>query len=192
MNLLENPWGYAIVLIIGALVNWLAKRSQDRQAAPSPKGEATSRANANPTSAEYNLEDALRRFMGEDPLTSRPVPPVIPESDPAGTTQFADAREVRLRSTPGQSLADTPIPPRETVPGIASMSRGEVEAEAAMIRFEDSREQGLLSKVAPDQHFRLRGSKSTRRTSTSWRRPGTARQAWVASIVFGPPPSLRP
>jgi hypothetical protein len=191
MNLFENPWGYAIVLIIGALVNWLAKRSQNRQAAQSPQGDVPP-AKANPSSAEYNLEDALRRFMGEDPLAPRPLPPVIPESGPAGTTQVADAGEVQFRSTPGQSPADTRVPPRETVPGFVTLTRGDAEAETAMLRSEDSREQGLLSRAAPDQHFRLRASKPTRRTSTSWRRPGTARQAWVASIVFGPPPSLRP
>ncbi len=188
-NPFENPWGYAIVLIIGALVNWLAKRSQNRQATQPPPGDRPP-ATGNPPSSEFNLEDALRRLMGEEPLPPRQRPPVISDSAQSGPPSDGQTDEVEVRSTLGHSQSAIPTSLGQAAPGTVTRTTIDAEWEEAMHRFGNSRDKGRPSRDILEHRSTRRASSVNPRKPTPWRNPVSARQAWVASIVFGPPPSL--
>jgi hypothetical protein len=186
----DNPWVVAVIIIVGALANWLAKRRQEKQAeslseddeAPAPSGKPA---------GEINLEDVFRRLMGEEPPASRPAPPPMPASHPS-----------ELRPRP-EWQEDEPIQPvRQNVPPVRPPLIGgsqpsvtttavSEQLEQATRRFDELSEQGRHpATVTHLRHgHRLRG---TRRTASRWRDPRSARQAFVAAMVFAPPKSLEP
>ncbi len=73
-GLFDNPWIVAVIVIVGALVNWLSKRRQEKSAGPPPGGDEPS-PSAGKAPGEFNLEEALRRLMGE-----APPPPLLPRT----------------------------------------------------------------------------------------------------------------
>ncbi len=74
-SLFDSPWVVATVIIVGTLINWLAKRREEKKAAQ-PAGDGSPPAEDPP--GEFNLEETLRRFLGEEPL---PRPPPLPPAN---------------------------------------------------------------------------------------------------------------
>lgn len=189
-GLFDNPWVVAVVLIVGALTNWLAKRRQEKQAESPPEAEEPLPSTGKPP-GEFNLEEALRRLMGEEPSEPVPAPRPNPdlsrdESPPVPDWEEEESYQTARQTTP-------PLrPPRIAVAQaiIATTAASEQQAQAAH-RFEQLNEQGRhpATVVSHVRAYRLHAGK---RAASPWRNPRSARQAFVASVVFAAPKSLEP
>ena len=187
-GLFDNPWLVAVIVIGGALVNWLSNRRAGKQPSDQPEGEAPS-VPSGKAPGEFNLEDALRRLMGEPPPA--PVPPRIPRADRSELQPEPDWQE----EEPFQPVRQTVPPLQPPLIAVAPASftttaLSEQEEEAAR-RFEQFNEQGRHPATVIG-HRRGYGSGAGRRTRSRWRDPRSARRAFVASLVFGPPKGLEP
>src|SRR5688572_17309844 len=100
-GLFDEPWIVALVVIAGALVNWLSKRRQEMQARQPSKGDEPSPSAGN-RPREGSLEETLRRLIGEEP----PAPPRIPGEDPSQLPPVPERQE----EEPFQSVWQT-VPP---------------------------------------------------------------------------------
>lgn len=175
-GLFDSPWTVAIFVLAGALINWLSKRRAD-QAAENQPPEPDS-AGAPPPPAP-NWEENLRR-MFEDKSPEQPGPPVNPPP--------------LLRRAPTQG--QTPLPPviksverTDLVPPTSDEGRSLEELpEPAVRRYELS--SAAHAAQAREASQRLQRSRKTRPISISLRRAHAARQAYAASLVFGPPKGL--
>jgi hypothetical protein len=179
-GLFDNPWVVALIVIGGALANWLAKRRQEKQAERPVEGDEPSPSSGKPP-GEFNLEETLRRLMGEEP----PAPPPIPRAAPGEVPPVRDWQE----EEPFQPLSQTVPTLRPPLIAVAHASAAsEQQAEAAR-RFEQLNEQGRHPATVVGHPHGDR-SRAARRTASRWRDPRSVRQAFVASMVFAPPKSL--
>lgn len=194
----DNPWLVAVFIIVGMLSNWLMKRRQEKesrsrseQAEPPPIAEKPK--------SEFDLEAALRRLLDEDPPGQQPAPPVIPrtgqiEPPPIPDYQaegFDDAEQMERteRRESRGALAEAPtMRPATIVPGVNRVTTLTPEQNQAAARFRQLEERSRLRITAPDKHRRA----SAATQSMHWRNRHTARQAFVASLIFGPPKGLEP
>ena len=148
----------------------------------------------------------MRRLLGEPPPPkSPPPPPVIPGAQrppPLADPRQPDAEELRSRQTwqeeaeegwaeDGEQPRPTPLPMR---PPLVSQSPvgvtvpTEAQAQAAR-RFAQLNEAGQHpATVVHGGDSRLHACAR----AAYWRNPQNARQAFVASLVFGPPKGLEP
>lgn len=195
-GLFDNPWVVLAILIGSALANWLAKRRQEkleRQAGQPPEAEEPAPA-SRPLPGEFNLEETLRRLMGEEPPAT--PPPVIPRA------AHGELPPVRSRSE------ETPFPPERARPpakpplpvlrppivvppvNLASFAASK-EVEQAEQRFEQLTERVrqpakvVVHKHQPSAHL-------GRRRASPWRDVRGVRRAFVASLVFAPPKCFEP
>ncbi len=178
-SLFDSPWMVAALIVGSALVNWLSKRRQEKQAGK-PSGNDEPPPRSDQPSGEISLEETLRRLMGEDPLAPQTAPPPIPDWEEEAPFQPARETVPALR------------PPPIAMPhaGITTTAARE-HLEQAVRRFEQLNELGRhpATVVRHGRGHRLPGS---RRVASRWRDPQSARRAFVASIVFAPPKSLEP
>lgn len=201
-GLFDQPWLVAVFIIVGLISNWLMKRRQEQEAARRPEGERPS-APEKPEE-EFDLETAMRRLLGEPPPTQSPSPPpVIPGAQKP--PPLADARQSdteAVRSGPawqeeseegwaedGEQLR--PPPPLRPPPVAPSSARVTVPTEAqaqAARRFAQSSAPGG-GRSAPVPQGRAAPPAAEPRTAY-WRNARNARQAFVASLVFGSPKGL--
>ncbi len=107
-GLFDSPWLVAVIIIVGALSNWLTKRRQEKQAEHRPEGDEPSPASSKPP-GELNLEEALRRLMGEEP----------PAPVPARRHSCARPR-ASCRPSPDWQEEEPFQPARQTVPPLRS------------------------------------------------------------------------
>lgn len=170
-GIFDSPWVAVVILIVTALANLLAKKRGEKQA---------DEADAPPTAGEKpvtlsSLEESLRQLMGEESEAAKSAPPPIPR------------RERRI-DTPGDTAPRLrPPPTRMSEPSVAGTMAGE-EIERSSIRFEQLKEQGRHPAAAAGAGRRLRPARA--RHVRFWRDRQKARQAFVASLVFGPPRGL--
>ena len=189
-GLFENPWIVAVILIVGALANWLAKRRQEKQADYTPEADEPSPSSGKPP-GEFNLEEALRRLMGEEEPAQVPAPPPIPRTAQGELPPVPDWQEEEPYQTARQTTP--PLrPPRIAVAQtrITTTAANEEQEQAAR-RFEQLNEQGRHPATVVG-HVRAYRSRAGKRAASPWRNPRSARQAFVASVVFAPPKSLEP
>lgn len=190
VGLFDNPWVVAVIVIVGALANWLSKRRQEKQAGQPPEGDEPSPSSGKPP-GEFSLEETLRRLMGEEPPAPRPAPPPIPGAAQGELPPAPDWEE----EEPLQPVSPT-VPPMR--PPLIAVSQASVtttavseQQEQAARRFEQLNEQGRHPATVVG-HGRGHRSRAARRAASLWRDPRSARQAFVASMVFAPPKSLEP
>ncbi len=204
VGLFDNPWIVAILVIGGALANWIAKRRQEKEAGQQADSEAPPLPDKPP--GELNLEETLRRLLGQETPPQQPVPPpIIPRTAPPrppAPPEWQDEEYVRSeqewmeeiqdsRAGAGEMPRPTPPPLRSppTAPARPTATiilPSEEQAQAAR-RFEQLNEQGRH----PASVVHAGGGHSVAGTRTAhWRNPRNARQAFVASLVFGPPKGL--
>jgi len=189
-GLFDSPWLVAIFIIVGAIYNWLMKRRQEKEAEHPTEGNAPAPPASKPA-GEFNLEEALRRLMGEEPPEAAPAPPPIPRAA-QGELPPAPAWE---EEEPFQSVRQT-VPPLQPPPilvaqtSITTTAASEQQKEAAR-RFEQLNEQGRHPATVVGRGWGSR-SRAGKRTASLWRDPRSARQAFVGSIVFAPPKGMEP
>lgn len=197
-GLFDSPWVVLAILVGSAVANWLAKRRQEKQAGQpdrQPEG-AEPMPPARPSSGEFDLEETLRRLMGEESRPASPTPPVIPRTprpELPPTRGWPD--EVMLPQEALRRPASATIPaPRPPVilPQVIITPREPVsEVDLAEERFEQLAEQ--VKQPATVVTHKLRATaRRGRRGAALWRDARSARRAFVASLVFAPPKSLEP
>lgn len=201
-GLFDQPWLVAVFIIVGLISNWLMKRRQEQEAARRPEGERPS-APEKPEE-EFDLETAMRRLLGEPPPTQPPPPPVIPgaQKPPALTdARQSDAEALRSEQAwqeePEEGWAEDgeqlrpATPPLRPPPVSTSLARvtgpTEAQAQAARRFAQSSAPGGGRSALVPQGRAAL--SAAEPRTAY-WRNARNARQAFVASLVFGSPKGL--
>jgi len=195
-GLFDNPWIVAVIIVGGALINWLSQRRQAKQQGePPPEGAAPT--SPKKASEEFNMEEALRRLLGEQVVPPSPAPPPIPRASqeqrpasPAVRRVVPTAPPVRTRledSREGYMSVLSP-PPIAVARPVALSAQGGTDSDRAAMRFEQLNEQGRHPAVA---HGLRRHSRSGAWGSL-WRDRRSVRRAFVASLVFGPPKGLEP
>ena len=193
-GLFDSPWVVAAIVIGSALANWLSKRRQEKQARHQSEGNELAPSSSKPA-GEFNLEETLRRLLGEEPLPP-PVPPLIPrpaqrELSPAQTRSEKEL----LRPEPVQQPANptTPVlrPPIVLPQASVRSHAASRQAEQAAQRFEQLNEQGRHPAMVIS-HTRPRPSRSSPRGTSRWRDARSLRRAFVASLIFAPPKSFEP
>jgi hypothetical protein len=201
-GLFDQPWLVAVFIIVGLISNWLMKRRQEQEAARRPEAERPS-APEKPEE-EFDLETAMRRLLGEPPPAQSSPPPVITGSQrppPLADARQSDAEALRSElawqeeseeglAEDGEQLRSAP-PPLRPPSVLASSARVTVLTEAqaqAARRFVQS-----SAKASERSATILQGSNApsvAEPRTAYWRNPRNARQAFVASLVFGSPKGL--
>ncbi len=195
-GLFDSPWVIAAIVIGGAIANWLAKRRQEKQARNQPEDESPPPASSAPP-GEFNLEETLRRLMGEEPPAQSPAPPpLIPRAARRDLPPVQTATEIKplppeWMRQPARPAAPVLRPPM-AVATVSVMAReaSREDAQAAQ-RFEQLNEQGRHPATVVTHTRQRAGSSSTRGTSR-WRDVRSVRRAFVTSLVFAPPKSFEP
>lgn len=199
-GLFDNPWLVAVFVIVGLISNWLMKRRQEKEADDQrPEGEPPPVADK---PKGFDLEAALRRLLDEEAPAKPPAPPPIIPRTPAGTPATADRQdeeyvqlerswmeEARAEAREAMTQAPPPLPSASAMTPRARITiirPSEEQAEAAR-RFAQLNEQGRHP--ASVVHSQGRHSRTGTRLA-AWRDPRNARQAFVASLVFGPPKGM--
>jgi len=191
-SLFDSPLLLALIVIGGAIANWLAKRRQEKQAGGKLPGKAPPPPNK--PSGEVSLEEVLRRLLGGEPQET-PAPPPLPgtpqaQPPPIDTWMEEEARR-QDREWSGEDseeeiqAAPAARPPRiaGAGPAVARPVVGEPAAQAAV----------SLTAISDQGHppvARVEHRRAGRRAAF-WRNPSNARRAFVASVVFAPPKGLQ-
>ncbi|MGC3958885.1 MAG: hypothetical protein QM813_13385 [Verrucomicrobiota bacterium] len=174
-GLFDSPWVVIAIVVASSIANWLSKRRAEKNGEVPPSGEQPS--------APPDWEERLRRLLGEEMPPAAP-PPVI---RPAGSSNSAPP-PLRPARQPATSTRLRRPPPVEVAPVIGPQSVKEASAEIqeTVSRYE-------LSEMAVKSMLRPAVARAPRRTTgmtAALRRPSAARQAFIASLVFGPPKGL--
>ena len=189
-GLFDSPWLVAIIIIVGAISNWVAKRRQEKQAEAPPEGDEPAPAATKPPSG-FNLEEALRRLMGEEPPEPARAPPRIPRAAQGELPPVPDWQEEEPFQPAGQTVPPLRLPPLAAAQAsITTTAASEQQVQAAR-RFEQLNEQGRHPATVVG-HGRGNRPRAGKRGASPWRDPRSARQAFVGSVVFSPPKSLEP
>ncbi len=191
VGLFDNPWIIALLVIVSALADWMSKRRQGKQEGNPPGDDAPAPSPGKPP-GEFNLEETLRRLMGEVPPAE--LRPPIPRE---AQTELPAAPDWQEEEEPFQSARQIVLPlrpPAITALQARIMTSAVVEQEAqAARRFEQLSEQGRHpATVTGHRHRQGYQSGSGRRTASRWRHRQGVRQAFVASMIFAQPKSLEP
>ena len=167
-GLFDSPWAIAVIVIVGAAINWLSQRRAAKSEDQHPAGKPSQ-----PAEEPLDWETRLRRMLGEE----TPVPPII-------VPMPGQAKPPLIRPALRPSAPSLRPPPVEVAPVIAAeTSRG---VERAIRRYEQLGETRAVPARAKGQTRSGRGSV----LGTALHHPQSARQAFAASLVFGPPKAL--
>jgi len=168
-GIFDSPWVIVAVVVVSMVANWLSKRRQEKQSEGGEPAPSSPKSNG-----DFDLEETLRRLMGEEPpAPAPPPPPPIPRHSP---------RQIK------PSVLLPPLPVAQSRP--VRMQVSEQQREAAR-RFEQLNERGRHPATVVT-HGRRPPPTGGRRVASPWRSPRKARQAFVASLVFAPPKGLEP
>ncbi len=195
-GLFDSPWVIAALVIGSALANWLAKRRQEKQARNQSEDESPPPASSAPP-GEFNLEETLRRLMGEEPPAPSPAPPpLIPRAARRDLPPVQTPTEIKplppeWMRQPARSASPVLQPPIALATAGMLAHEARLEDAQAVQRFEQLNEQGRHpAKVVT--HTRQRPVRSGARGTSRWRDVRSVRRAFVASLVFAPPKSFEP
>lgn len=189
-GLLDGPWVIIAIVVAGALTNWLNKRREEKVAGEKPKDGS---APAPSQSAPPDWEERLRRLLGEEmvppsPRPTQPAQPAPPLRRPTAQTTSTATRPPIIRPADRRPASLLRPPPVEVAPVVVLSTAGQVSGgvEETVRRFEQL-DPAVMTPVRPI------GAMENRRSSAlgaSLRQPQNARQAFIASLVFGPPKAL--
>lgn len=204
-SLFDNPWVLVVVVLVGGLSQWLMNRRLGKQADNQPESDEPLSSLGKPqerSPRELDLQEALRQLLRGEPPPRAPQPPPIPlvmrEAQPAEVwpddeqfqpeqTWMDEPQETYEAATPPALQTAAPSRPH---PGLARANASSFETsepnEEAVRRFEQLNEQGRHPATVINTG-RGRRSPASARGVALVRDTRTVRQAFVASLVFGPP-----
>lgn len=237
-SLFDSPWVLLVIVLVGALSQWLMKRRQAHEADSRTDGDAPLSLPGKSherSLRELDLQEALRQLLGGEPPPRAPQPPPIPPvmrdpssvaslpgvgaSDNAGYGRKQSSEDGPLRRVdaqpaedwsdeeqfqPEQAWRDEPhetyeaarppaiqtAPPSRAHLALVRANATRIESserqEKAAGRFEQLSEQGRHPATVGNTG-RARRSREGTRAIGLLRDHRTVRQAFVASLVFGPP-----
>ena len=173
VNLFEGPWVIIVIAIIGAFVNWLTKRRQEKQA----ERESLPTTEPAKEKKELDWEKALRQLLGEEetpppPPSPPPVPPVRRPPPPRLVRTEELQRRPGAMTAPPVVVTSVVREPTPVAPRVSTLPASVPPA-------------GTVAEFARAHRTRFR-----QRKISPWRSPRYAREAFVASLVFGPPKGL--
>lgn len=184
-GLFDGPWVIIAIVVAGALTNWLSKRREEKAANEKSKDGS---APASAQSALPDWEERLRRLLGEEfvppaPRPTQPVQPAPPLRRPSAPPTATRPPIIR----PADRRPASPLrpPPVEVAPvtGLATANQVSGGVGETVRRFEQL-DPAVMTPVRPI------GARADQRGSAlgnSLRQKQAARQAFIASLVFGPP-----
>jgi len=199
-SLFDNPWVFPLIILLTALTNWLMKRRQGNRGDSRPDGEERLPTPDKPqerSPQQLDLQEALRQLLGGEPPPRAPQPPPIPPV-------MRDAQPVEVWSDgepfqPEHAWMDEPqeTPKAVRLPVIQTAPTSRPRPAVGPVRqarpaLQTARRSEPLT--APPKHpapgagiMRGRRSREGARAIELLRDHRTVRQAFVASLVFGPP-----
>ncbi len=204
VSLFDSPLVILVIVLVGALSQWLMKRRlKDQEASRGDGGESPPTHEAQEQSpGQLDLQEALRALLGGEPSPRAPQPPPIPRvmRDAQPAEGWTDEEQTQREQTwmnepPGipEAVRPPPIqtaPPLRPHPALARASATAIktsqQTEEAVRRFEQLNEQGRHPATVVNSERRER-SRSVTQAVALVRDSRTVRQAFVASLVFGPP-----
>lgn len=178
-SLFDSPWMVAVILLVGAIANWLSSRRQkklEEKEGASPK--------ADQPQPEFDMEETLRRLLGGEekkpvapppiPRTTQSTPPPIKawieEDDQSSGNDWMKASRPQIQPSPVAWIDTKP----------ASAASGQ------FVERPPGRTAVHVAGAMPIHELR----RGTGTRAAYWRNPKSARQAFVASLVFGPPKGM--
>jgi hypothetical protein len=200
----DSPWVLPIIVLLGALTNWLMKRRQGNQAENQPSGDDPVPPSKTPERLQrpLDLQEVLRQLLGGEAPPRAPQPPPIPpvmrDAQPAEVwpdeEQFQpeqawmdEAQETHEAARPPAIQTAPPSRPHPALAGAnANRIKNSEPNEEAVRRFEQLNEQGRHPATVVNTG-RGRRSRTGVRAVALLRDSRTVRQAFIASLVFGPP-----
>jgi hypothetical protein len=179
-GLFDQPWLVAVVVIAGAIINWLSQRRQEKQQQKEEQRSHGAAPESSPKAEKaFDVEEALRRLLGEEPLKPTAAPPPIPPTI------------VKLPSPPPVGRGNVNVP--MLVPPLIAVAVPTV----ASVRISDTTEQAALRLARADEQVQHslagglhRGPARSGNRNSYWRNRSSVRRAFVGSLVFGPPKGL--
>ncbi len=185
-GLLDGPWLVIIIFLASGLINWLAKRRAE-QAGQSSEDESSS---PPPAATPVDWEERLRRLLGEEAMPPKPkAPPAVPPPiAPAPRAPTGAAPPVIRPATRPPASSTRPLPVEVAPVTIrGAVPKREAAAVAELSRRFESVESARELAAQMAAYSRQRRSVPL---AVSLHNPQAARQAFVASLVFGPPKGL--
>jgi len=178
-GLFDSPWVVAAIIIIGAFVNWLSQlRQQKRQREEEQQARETEPEPSRKPPGEFDVEEALRRLLGDEEPRTPSAPPPIPRVTPA--------------TPPPPVWQGRATPPLLVTPKVAvalpmerALEPSEVQQQAAA-RLAQATAQVREHQISAERIRRGRGGAR----SGLWQDRSSVRRAFVGSLVFGPPRGL--
>ena len=209
-SLFDNPWVLVVIVLGGALSQWLMKRRQRNEAENRPDGDEPLPSPGKPqerSPRELDLQEALRALLGGEPPPRAPQPPPIPPvmrdaqaaEDWSDEEQFQpeqawmdETQETYEAARPPAIQTAPPSRPHIALARASAMAiKTSEQNEEAVRRFEQLNEQGRHPATVVNTR-RGRRSRTGARAVALVRDARTVRQAFVASLVFGPPKAFEP
>lgn len=202
-SLFDNPWVLVVIVLVGALSNWLMKRRQGNEAAHRPDGDEPLPSPRKPEGSQRqpDLQEVLRQLLGGEPPPQAPPPPPIPPvmRDAQPSEVWSDEEPLQ----PEQKWVDEPqetyeaarppafqtAPPSRPHPALTRASAIPIETS----RRHQKPTRHLAHLNVPRGHAATVVNTGRRRSSEGARAVAlvrdarTVRQAFVASLAFGPP-----
>lgn len=184
-GLFDSPWVVIAIVIASGIANWLSKRRAEKNGEPPPTEEQPS---APPSAAPPDWVERLRRMLGEDvptatpPPTAAPPPIIRPATPRSAPPLLRPARQAAPPASPQRP------PPVEIVPLIMPQTVKEASDE-----IEETGRRYELQEAAAKAALLQSMARTPRRTNglkVRLQQPQAARQAFVASLVLGPPKGL--
>jgi hypothetical protein len=165
-TLLDNPWVVLVLVVGGAIVNWLSSRARQTS-----EDDPDTDPDRSPPGQRLDREEMLRRFLGQEtPAVPPPAPPPAPP-------------RARFPAPPGGIPSLPFVPPlmeaRAVVPPPARTGRPPRSEKARPAK---AVPQPMPRPVTPGPFTGV----------PSLRRPAAARQAWKLSVILGPPKGMEP
>ena len=206
-SLFDSPWAVLVIILISVISNWLMKRRQANQDDENPADGVES---PPPKSQEHSqrqtdLQEVLRQLLGGDPPPRAPQPPPIPPVIRDAQAQEVGQDEEQFQPEPAwmdeshetygaaRPPAIPAVPPPPPPAALARANAARIETlrrdEEAARRFEQLSQKARHPATAVGIG-RGRRSPDGKRAIAMVRDPRTVRQAFIASVVFGPPKAL--
>lgn len=204
-SLFDSPWLIVVIVLVGALSNWLMKRRQpEALASPNESESPPSRGQQEPSTRQPDLRDILRQLLGGEP-TPAEKPPTIPQTTRDKQMSQVEDDEDPIR--PERIGQDKSLKSYEGRPQplnqLAEHSRRQT-VMASVIAPHSGADDRYQDAVQPDAPLNRKamhpvmamGAIHRRHSNMDgcavhlWHDHEIVRQAFIASLIFAPPKGL--